>query len=499
MSIAQRATRSVLWMFAESWLGLAWGAFSLAILANILGPEVFGTLAIAHMVLGVGGIFLGSALTAALRQFEELKPGHSNAAFWISMGMCAAFTLIVVLIAEPLALAFDMPILAQLVPVIALTSLIGQLAEVPEALLERELEHKKLVILDNVIGLPCSVLGIVLAVMGFGVWSLVWSGVLTTVAATVAVFWVTKWSPSFAMSREDVKDILTFGRDTVFLRVLGFFDDFLPKLFVGYMLGERALGLYSMALNLSGQLSGLLMGPLSAIAMEVVARLQRDLSQLRTLLREVFSLTTFVMYPAILGACFVAPFATLMIFGEQWRGIEVPLVIALLIGLRHATGDFNVAILRGLGETKAPLLSLGVGVIVFLLALPIGVQFGLIGVMAVVALRVFATWPLSAWFVERRSGFPLIEQFTIGWRPLICALAMSMCLFGLMQQPFFITLPNAGKISLLIGVGIAVYSLLFAMFWRRRLLDGLSQFRRALRLQDAEDGVPVAALEQAPA
>lgn len=496
MSVARRALRSAIWMFAESWIGLIWGFVSLAILARVLGPEVFGVMAIAGIFLGIGGIFLGDTLTQGLCQFEKLEKGHCNAAFWLNLSLGTLFVLVLCAIAAPLAAFFDVPVLAQLLPAMAIISWLGSLSDVPEAILERELEHCKIIMIDTAISFPCSILTILLAINGYGVWSFVISSGLATALITIALFWKTNWRPSFEVNQETLSDIFAFARDTGLLVILDQIESALPRLAIGYFLGERALGLYSMAMNLAGQLSGLIMGPLSELAMVVVARLQTQTEQLQKMLSQVFNLTTFIMYPAMLGACFVAPVAAPIVLGEKWSGVEIPLVIALLVGLRHATGDFNISILRGLGDTKTPLYSLGIGILILAALLPVGLQFGLAGVMAVVAIRIFATWPLSAWFVEKRSDYPMRTQFTIGWRALVSAMLMTLTLFAFTSSQLAANWPPIGQIACLVALGSTVYSSLYAMVWPNRLRAGLTQLRSAF--QDTSDQSLLEARTMAP-
>ena len=486
MPIVRRAVRSAIWLFADDWLNLVWGIVSIAVLARLLGPEVFGTLALAGISLGVGAVFLGETITEGLIQFEDLEEGHCNVAFWLNTCLGAGFAIAIMLFAAPLSRVFDTPVLAEILPAMAAIGWLGSLGDVPEALLERELEHKKLVIMENLIGIPCSILTIILALLGFGIWSIVVSAALTSILSVIALFWLSNWRPGLAHSAQTWRDVTRFGRDTLALKCLGYLDDAVPRIALGAFLGDRALGLYSIAMTLAGNVSGLLMGPLSVLAMSVVARLQTDLAAIRLMLDDVFKLTTFVMYPAILGACMAAPLAAPLLLGEGWSGIEAPLIIALLIGLRHATGEFNISILRGLGDTISPIYSLLAGVALMLVCLPIAVSFGLIGITSLVALRVFSTWPLTAWFVQRRSGYPMWNQFTLGWHALLISVIMGVAIALIFQVAPVKALASPVKLGLMIPIGIAIYSSLFGILWPNQLREGIARVRALARGAEQE-------------
>lgn len=486
MSIARRALRSAVWMFADDWLNLVWGIVSMAVLARLLGPEVFGILAMAGVSLGLGAVFLGDTITEGLIQFEELEEGHSNIAFWLNTSLGAAFALAIVGVAEPLSWAFDAPILADILPIMAAIGWVGSLGDVPEALLERELEHKKLVIMENAIGVPCSILTIILAVLGYGIWSVIISAAVSSVLSVIGLFWMARWRPGVTRSDQALRDVTRFGRDTLALKCLGYLDDAVPRLALAVFLGDRALGLYSIAMSLAGNVSGLIMGPLSGLAMSVVARLQTDLATIRLLLDDVFKLTTFVMYPAILGACMAAPLAAPLLLGDGWSGVEIPLIIALLVGLRHATGEFNISILRGLGDTISPIYSLLAGIGLMLVCLPIAVPLGLTGIAGLVALRVFATWPLTAWFVQRRSGYPMWNQFVLGWRALLASVIMVCSIALIFNLQLVEALSSPVKLGLMIAIGIAIYSSLFAILWPNQLRQGRARLIAMAREEEQD-------------
>ena len=166
-------------------------------------------------------------------------------------------------------------------------------------------------------------------------------------------------------------------------------------------------------------------------------------------------------------------------------------------GLRHATGDFNIAILRGLGDTRSPLISLAAGVVIFAIFIPLALPFGLIGLIALVALRVFATWPLTAWLVKRRCGYPIILQFTIGWRSLFASVVMAIGVTAVMQSAWLIAWPIWAQLLAFSTVGIAIYSFLYVTLWPERLRGGVSQLVEAIR--GDEDPDDESKLELSPA
>ncbi|GAB5457838.1 MAG: lipopolysaccharide biosynthesis protein [Henriciella sp.] len=471
-AVLQKAKTSTIWLFADSWFSLAFGLVSTVILARILGPEVFGTIAIAGSLMGAAYMFVGPALTECLKQRETLEEAHAQTVFWTNT-VCRLILTVVFILTAPIAgQVFRSDLVAQIIPALALAALIGSLADVPEALIERELDHKGLVILDAIVDFAASLTAIGLALAGFGVWSLVFSQLVISCAGTAGIYIIARWRPRFIWSRQHWGELYKFNRDTIAINVLGYLDDAIPRLAIGAVLGEKAVGLFSLAMKISSLLAGMLLGPFSELSMTVTARLQSNLQGLRALLDRVFTLTTFLLYPTMIGAILVAPLALPLLFGERWDGLVPAAQVALLLGIRHASGDFSFSLLIGVGATTIPVIIMAIGVVALAALMPFALMYGTIGVVALVTARVFITWPISAAFVSKHIDYSALRQFTIGWRSLLAALVMAACVL-LLQEALPNTLADELKLFVLIMAGGIVYTGFYFLVWSSRFMTGL--------------------------
>lgn len=485
MNPVARAIKSAAWLLADSWIGAALSVVSFTLLARWIGPTDFGTMAIAGLVFSAVGIFVGGALTESLEQRPSIDPGHLDAMFWLNAGLCALFAALIAACAGPIGAMFGSERLADVLPVLALVAFISSFGAVPRALLERNLEQPRLVALSMLVGVPSMVTAILMAWLGFGIWSLVASGFIIAVFGTAGVYYLTGWRPGLGARRQHFADLARFNRDTIATNLLGYLDDALPRVLLAFAAGERAVGIFDLAMKLTGQLSGLIIGPLSDIAMNVVARMQADRHAVTELLERVFRLTTILMYPAMLGMFAIAPVALPWLFGDAWADAVLPAQIALLIGIRSASGNFNIAILRGFGDTASPMRILAAGLLVQTLLSPLIFLYGAAGAAGVVAIRLFLTWPLSARFVERVSGFPAIRQFTIGWQALVSA--------GLMAAAVSLAIGNApaGAPVLLVLAGAVLFgilaygALLIALRQASTIRSSLNWFKTQMSLAGA--------------
>ena len=486
MSVLRKATTSALWLIADDWFSSAISLISLLVLAVILGPEVYGIVGIAGTVLAIGGIFWGGTLTDSLEQRDTIEPGHIDAIYWINFTLGALYAILMALAAPFFAALFDVEALGYVMPVMAFGGFVTMQSEIPCALIARSLDHKKVVLVEAAFDIPLLLISVGLAIGGYGVWSLI---VPSLIYAPLAIFIYARladWRPGFAARPQHFRDLWAFNRDTVATNCLGYLDGSLPKLMLGYFFGEREVGLFGLAMSLSGQLSGTVMGAFGSLAMTVTARLQNEIGQVRQLMDDVFELTAFIMYPATIGAILVIPLAAPLFLGQRWDGVVLPLQLALLLGLRDATGAFNIAILRGLGKTHVPLYILSVGVVILCMLAPVFLPYASTGIVALVTLRLFMTWPLSAWLVQRHTDYPAIQQLLVGWRSFLAALVMGLVVYGV-QTALPASLSAYVEIACAVIAGIAVYTLIYLIIWPNRISTGVAR-AQALWRGDGELG-----------
>ncbi|KCZ55742.1 hypothetical protein HY29_10260 [Hyphomonas beringensis] len=456
-SVIKRAVRSAIWMFADTWGSALFGLVSFTLMARFLGPDPYGVMALAALIFGVVGIFVGAPLTESIQQREEVSPDHLDTTFWLNSGLTVLFAIPIVVFAGPLSVLVSSEQVGEILPALSLVMVIGSISAVPGALLERNLHQHKVVMLGAGAGMIATLVALFLAWAGFGVWALVANMAISTMIMTVGSFWLSGWRPGFRISRQAFLDLFAFNTDTILTYLIGYVDNAIPRFLLSIIGGERAVGLLSIAHTISGMLTGMLMGPFNEIAMNVIARLQSDRRMLRDLLDRVFTLTTTLLYPSTLGLAAIVPFLVPLMFGEEWQGAVLPLQILLVLGIRDATGTFNISILRGVGDTRSPILILSVGTLLLAALAPVLMPYGVAGIAAMIALRTFLTWPLSATLVERAAGYPARHQFLVGWRSLLCSLVMFA---SVMLLPIVLPAdwPAAAIIAVMVTAGVAIYA-----------------------------------------
>jgi O-antigen/teichoic acid export membrane protein len=179
----------------------------------------------------------------------------------------------------------------------------------------------------------------------------------------------------------------------------------------------------------------------------------------------------------VLGIIVVAPWLVPLAFGEEWSGATPVLQILALGTLRVPVSSFNTAVLVAFGRMGSLSVVSVLSIIVGIIFLAVGVEFGLTGVAAALALRQWVLWPVGSYQVYRVSGLHPVAQLRIMTWAAVPSLIMAGCVVG---AGMVLTLDRSwSSLLALVGIGVGAYLVAWAACNRRR---AAAAFAGAIRL-----------------
>ncbi len=481
-----------------AWTGLA--KFSVqglqflltVILARLLVPDDFGVIGMASIVTTAISMVNERGLTAALVQRQQLDERHLSSSFWASLVFGSVLFVGVFLAAPLVAGFFHKPVVRPVLVVMAFGFIIGAFGLVQKALLTRHLDFRKLAILEIVSVTSSGVVSVVLALLGFGVWSLVWGSVLTQLVQTTLLWIFVPWRPHVLFDWREFKGLLTFGANVLGTNVAVYVNTNVDYVVVGRTLGSEPLGYYTIAFNMVTLPVYRLAGIVSKVAFPTFSRVQHDLARFRQGYLEAIHYISMAIFPLLTGLMIFAPEFVQVVLGPKWLPATVPIQVLSIMALLKSVGTTKGAVLLARGradiELKWNLAYLGP----FVAALIVGTHWGLVGVAV-------------AYVVVYTLAFPIIQGITnrsiaLSWRDFFRALAtpfaasLGLAVVSLLWKFWIGPVLAAGPVPLLIGgtlLGSAAYfGLLF------KLEKGLLQQVRHL-VSQKETPTEEAALPQA--
>ncbi|MEN9229280.1 MAG: lipopolysaccharide biosynthesis protein [Thermostichus sp. DG02_5_bins_236] len=351
---------------------------SAVVMARLLSPADFGLLSMASVFTGIVYVILDLGLGAALVQRTNIEPRHVSSIFWINVGVGFGLSLIGLVLSWPIAVFYQTPAVQSVVGALACCFFIAALGSTQEALLIRKMHFRALEfrrMLSHLVGI---IAGLMMAYMGWGVWSLVGRIVIASLLGTVLLWYVSSWRPNWQFCWADVKQMSGFSNDVLGGNLLGYVGRNADNLLIGRFLGSVELGFYSMAYNLMSAPLDRIAQVLAGVLFPALSQQQKDLNKVKQSWFRASQLITAVVIPLVMGLILLAPELIRVFYGEKWLPaapiLQILAVRALVVGLKVLDGTVLLAI----GQTRLRLnligVSVGVAILSFLIGLPFGIQ-----------------------------------------------------------------------------------------------------------------------------
>jgi len=462
-----KTIRGVGWSTVQSWSVQLISFLVYPILARLLGPEAYGLIALAGVFITLLDIFLDVSFGAAIEQRKDLAPQHINAVFWAFLALGLVLTTISMFVAPTVAVFLREPdALPPIIRWFSLGFLLQMVCGVQASLLRRELRIKALTTQALVSVSAGAVVGIAMALIGFGVWALVFRVLVSRVVAVIMLWRLSSWRPQWEFSRRHFNDVAGFGLAVMGNRMLNYLNQHLDQFLVGRYLGTLALGLYDSAHRLMSLATNLLIGSYSQVAMPAFAKLQDDRPRFRAAFNKACRFITLVAFPAFVGLYALAEELIVTIIGEQWQDSAPVLRLLSLAGIIQAIQYVNGAAMMAVGRANLRLALLAIhstgNVIGFLLAY----RHGIVAVAAAYTIRAYALAPLDTW-LNCRLGAVDFRGLLRAVRAQAVAAGLMALVLAYLRAEVLAAWPAPAVVACGLPVGGATYVLACLIFDRR--------------------------------
>ena len=353
-----------------------------AILARALAPNDFGLIAMIGVFTGFALIFVDLGLGPAIVQRPDVEERHLSSAFWITLGMGSIAAIATIAVAPAVASFYDEPELLGLMIAGSPAFVIASAGVVQMALLEREMNFRRLALIDNFSYVSGGIVALAMALYGLGAWSLI-GLVLSGAFVRSASLWVaSSWRPTSGPDRLSVTELWGFSGHFTGFTAVNYWSSKADDLLIGRFVGAAQLAFYSRAYGLMNTPVGLTSSIASRVMFPALSRVQSDTERARRIYLRALGLLGFITFPVVVGMLVAAKPFILTVYGQTWEPVvpilQILCVASLMRCLYQATGWVFTS--QGRADTLFHLSivwSLGV-----ILAFFIGLHWGVLGIAA---------------------------------------------------------------------------------------------------------------------
>ena len=415
------AVRGIGWAFLNSISGRALQTITTLMLAKLLVPADFGVFALASIFINGLGVLPDVGFPQVLIYLQGDIRKSANTAFILSTATGILFALLIFLFADTIGMIFSTPDIVWPIRAMAPTLIISSATSVPAVLLDRDLKFKKKAMSEIPGAIAYTIVSIILAAVGMGVWSLVIGWAVMVIVDCVITWLVCSWRPTFELGIQEAKVIIDYGKHLVVSVFAAFIFLQVDKAAVGKWLGMSVLGAYSIAFTVCNLPATNLTSVLNQVMFPTYSKLG-NIPEIRAMYLNMVRQLSFIVFPLSSGLMIMSGPLIQALYGNKWAH-AVPLFgILAVYGLIRAISTTTDAVFK---STDNPALMRKMNLIQLLVSgvfiYPAVQYFDAVGVAVLITVASLAGALFGMAKVQRLLDIKTSAWAESMWMPLIAS------------------------------------------------------------------------------
>ena len=415
-NLKQQTKKGLYWSFFNQFSNYGMQFCVGIVMARLLSPSDYGITALPGVFLAIAAVFQDSGMAGALIRKPEIEEKDYSTLFLYSIGMGILMYAALFFASPYIASYFETPVLIPLVRVTALTFLWGPITTVQYVILKRKLDFKTPTKISIATKIFSAIVGITMAYMGYGLWALVISGVLSGFLNLILIVWAVRWYPRAGWSNESFKYLWGYGNKMLASSLLETAYSNITPLFVAKYYSPADLGVYNRARNYAIMPSQNVTGVIQNVTFPVLSKMQDDDESLARNYRRMLKTTAFVVFPLMMLLAGLARPLIITMITAKWEACIILLQLLCFSLMWYPIHSINLNLLQVKGRTdlffRLEVIKKIIGLSILVVTLPLGLVVfcigGIISSLVCLAVNTYYTGKLInvGYLKQMRDLFP---------------------------------------------------------------------------------------------
>ncbi|WP_281633910.1 lipopolysaccharide biosynthesis protein [Flavobacterium luteolum] len=462
MSLKKQVLSGFFWSFLQQFSTQLLTFLVQLIFARILLPSEFGLIGMLTVFIGIGTALFEGGMTSSLIRVSEVDTRDYSTVFFFNLGVSILIYLLFFLAAPYIALFYRQPMLSDIARIYGFSFVFLAFGTVQNTILTKEMKFKRQALITFPALLIGSILGIVFAYNGFGVWSLVYSMLTTNLLTSFFLWFSSDWRPQFVFDIDKFRLHFYFGYKMTLSSLLDTIFTNIYQIIIGRVYSPVLVGYYTRANSLMMLPVGNVSAVLNKIVFPLFAKVQDDISGLRAAYKKIMLIVLFIITPIIVLMALLADQLVVFLFTEKWLPIVPIFQIICLSGILYPLHLYNLMILQVKGRSDLFLRLEIIKKVIFVLIIVISIFFGftslMIGYVIASILALFINTHYAGSMIDYTMKQQLLDILPI----FIISICMGVVVFFVNNN--LIAYNNISRLIISSIVGIVIYISLAFIF-----------------------------------
>lgn len=409
-TVSQKTVSGLIWSFVDALANQGIQFVVGIVLARILSPAEFGLIGMVTIFIAIFNVFIDSGFSQALIRKKDCSAIDYSTAFYFNLFIGIIVYIILFALAPLISLFFKEPQLINIVRILGVVLIINSLSIIQRTILTKNINFKLQTKISIISSVFSGVIAIVLAYIGYGVWSLVIRLILLQ-GITSFLLWIwNKWQPIIAFSKSSMKEFFRFGSKLLASTMISIAYNNLFYVVIGKLFSSAELGYFTRAQQFNNLPSMTFTKILQRVSYPALSQVQEDSIKLKIGYKKIIVSSTFISFGAMFIMAAVSEPLVISLVGEKWRSSIYMLQLLCFSGVLYPLHAINLNMLKVKGRSD---LFLKLELIKKAIAFPITIFTIFISIKAMLISLIFTSifsYYLNSYWAAKLINYSIKEQ-----------------------------------------------------------------------------------------
>lgn len=446
-------TSNLIWRLLERF-GAQGVTFIVSIvLARVLEPSVYGTVALITIITTILQVFVDSGLGTALIQKKDADSLDFSTVFYFNFLVCIVLYIGLFAFAPYIANFYNNMDLVPVIRVLGLILVISGFKNIQNAYVSKYLLFKLYFFATLGGTITAGIVGIWMVYHGYGIWALVIQNIVNQGIDTIILWVLVKWRPTKEFSISRLRNLFSYAWKLLLSSLLDTVWGQLRQLIIGKIYSTNDLAYYNKGNEFPNYTTLALNSSIDSVLLPVMSQAQDSIDEVRSMTRRAIKTSSFILWPMMMGLAGCSSSFICLVLTDKWLPCVPYLIIFCIVYAFYPIHTANLNAIKALGRSDLFLILEIIKKILNLLVILLTVQFGpfymaLGSIFVSVCSQIINSWPN-----RKLLNYKYQEQIM----DIFPYIVMSVLMAGIVYSIELLNLPNLVTIGIQIPVGIIFY------------------------------------------
>lgn len=434
-NVKKKVLSGLVWKFLERISSQLVTFIVSIVLARLLDPSSYGAIAIVNIFIAFSNVFVTSGFSTSLIQKKNSDDVDFSSAFYFNIAFGVVLYAVIYVFSPLIASFYNLEILKSVLRFMGLNIIIVGANSVQQAYVSKNMLFKRFFTSTFGATLASGIAGIIAAYCGIGIWALAIQHTLNSLLAMVILWFTVKWRPKRMFSFKRLGVLFSYGWKILVSGLLTTGTNEIRSLIIGKMYTPTDLAYFNKGKSFPSLVVNNIDSSIQSVLFPAISSIQDDCVAVKTMTRRSIRVSSFIMFPLMMGLAFVArPFINLLLT-EKWLGCVVYLQIYCFILAFMPIHTANLQAIKAMGRSDIFLKLEIIKKIIGISFLLISMRFGVLAIAASSMISTVIASFVNAYPNKKLINYGYTEQIKDllnGGLPLG---AMGLCVYMIGRLP----------------------------------------------------------------